>query len=149
MPRKAAQTAKSAGISGERGVAVVEGMASARAGAFDDTLGDLIPGVSLLVNRARRIVLVTDQNVYLFHGPRYDRPGARLGSYPLKHEVMSFDGKKLSFPDDQVVHMTRFQAEILANAAGIDQYAGTPGEFSDTPGSQASAPSPWQAALIR
>jgi hypothetical protein len=100
--------------------------------SLDQTLGRSFPKeqprLASRVNLACRIVLVTDQNVYLFQGPRYDRPGARLAAYPLGREVMSFDGKKLRFPDDQVVHMARFQAEVLANAAGVDGYAGTAGQ---------------------
>ena len=120
MSRKAAETIKRAGIADKRGVVVVEGFASSGAETFDDTIGDLIPGASLLVSGARRVVLVTDRNVYLFKGRRFDQPGARLGCYPIEPGVLSFDGREVSFPDGQVVRLTNFQAEVLAQAAAID-----------------------------
>ena len=123
--QKADTTVKRAGIVGERGIAVHEGFGSSRASTFDEAVGDVIPGASLFVTRARRIVLVTDKNVVVFQGRRFDRPGARLGIYPIDPRVMSFDGEKLSFADGQVVYLTAFQASELAHAAGVDVYTST------------------------
>jgi hypothetical protein len=120
LQRMARAAVQSAGITGESGIAVHEGFASSRANNLDDALGDVIPGVSLLLNGARRIVLVTDQNVYLFKGRRFDRLGPRLGAYRVDAGVMSFDGKKLTFPDGQIVHLTPLQASQLAAAANVD-----------------------------
>jgi hypothetical protein len=120
MQRRAEATVKAAGLSGEHGLAVHEGFATARAGSVDGALGDVIPGVSALLGGSRRIVLVTDGNVYVFQGRRFDRPGTRLGSYPVGPAVISFDGAKLSFPDGQIVFVTAYQAAELTRAAGVD-----------------------------
>jgi hypothetical protein len=120
MQRRADGTLKAANIAGERGLVVHEGFATARAKMLEDTVGDVIPGASLLLNRARRIVLVSDQNVYIFQGPRFDRPAVRLGAFPVRPEVMSFDRTRLTFPDGQVVYVTEYQANELAQAAGAD-----------------------------
>jgi hypothetical protein len=58
---------KRAGISGERGLVVHEGVSSA-AGQFGEFAGDVIPGAELLLGKSRRIVVVTDHNVHLFEG---------------------------------------------------------------------------------
>ena len=121
---KADETLKRADIHGEHGLAVEEGLATSRAQSFDDTAGDIVPGAGMLVNRARRIVVVTDQHVHLLQGRRYDRPRERVGTYDVGPHVMTFDGEKLTFPDGQVVYLSRFQAETLVHAAGGDLYAG-------------------------
>jgi hypothetical protein len=117
---RAAKTVKRAGLEGERGVVVVEGMASSGAGAFDDTVGDIVPGSSMLVNRSRRVVLVTDRHVYVFRGRRYDRPGKRLGVFPVGPQAMSFDGSKVRLPDESAIYVSVYQAQKLAHAAGVD-----------------------------
>jgi hypothetical protein len=120
LQRMARDAVQSAGITGESGIAVHEGFASSRANTLEDAFGDVIPGASLLLNGARRVVLVTDQNVYLFKGRRFDRLGPRLGVYRVDPSVMSFDGKKLTFPDGQIVYLTPLQANQLAAAANVD-----------------------------
>jgi hypothetical protein len=117
LQRKASETVQRAGIDGERGVAVHEGFATRGALSFDDTVGMTIPGASLLVGGSRRIILVTDRNVHLFQGRRFDKPRSRLGCYPLTSTVMSFDGERVALPDGQVVYLTAFQARSLAIAA--------------------------------
>lgn len=125
MQSKAAETLKAAGIDGERGIAVQEGFGSRGARNFDDTVGITIPGASLLIRSAQRVVLVTDKSIYIFQGRRFDRLGVLLGSYPIAPAVMSFDGERATFPDGQTVYMTAFQARTLASAAAIDHFAGT------------------------
>jgi hypothetical protein len=124
LRQKANETVGQAGIAGERGLAVQVGFKSSSAGTFDDVLGDVIPGASMLVNGARRVVLVTDRNVHLFRGPRYDRPRERLGTWGTGPTAMSFDGKKVTFPDGQTVYLSQLQAQTLMDAAGLDTYAG-------------------------
>jgi hypothetical protein len=131
MREKADSTVDRAGIVGERGIAVHEGFGSSRANTFDETVGDVIPGASLLVSRARRIVLVTDKNVRVFQGRRFDRPGARLATYEIDPRVMSFNGERLVFSDGQVVYLTTSQARDLAHAAGVDVYAGTAEDMAE------------------
>jgi hypothetical protein len=121
---KAAEAAKHAGIVDERARAAEEGFASSRARDFEDLLGDTIPGASMLVGGSRRVVLVTDQNVYLFKGRR-DQIGARLGVYPIAPGVMSFDGRKLAFSDGQCVYLSSYQAQVLESAARVDAKQGT------------------------
>lgn len=125
LQHNAAATVRAAGIEGEQGVAVQEGFGSRAARAFDDTVGMVIPGASVFVRGAQRIVLVTDSNVYLLRGHRFDKPQARLAAYPISPEVMSFDGAKVTFPDGSIVYMTAYQARTLASAARIDHMAGT------------------------
>jgi hypothetical protein len=114
--RRAGETIRAAGLH-ETGLAVVEGFATPGARTFDNTLGDVIPGAAALVNRHRRIVLVTDRNVYVFQGARHDRPGQRLATYPLGSDAFSYDGQRLRFRDGEIVFVTRFQAESLSAAA--------------------------------
>lgn len=119
LQQNAAETVKRAGITGERGLAVQEGMASSGANKFEDTAGDLIPGASMLASRARRTVLVTDHRIRLFKG-RPHKPGTLLGTYEREPGVLWFDGDKLTFPDEQVVYMTSYQARVLASAGGVE-----------------------------
>jgi hypothetical protein len=123
MEQKAAETVRRSGITGERGLAVTVGFASSGTATLEDVLGDVIPGVSVLIGGASRVVLVTERNVYLFKGRRFDRPGALLGSYQIEPGVMSFDGKKVSFPDGQVVYLSDFQGRTLAHAAAVDVHS--------------------------
>jgi hypothetical protein len=120
IQRRAEATLKATNIAGERGLVVHEGFTTARAKSLDDFVGDVIPGASLLLNRARRIVLVTDRNVYVFQGPRFDRPTVRLGAFPTGSEAMSFDRTRLTFPDGQSIYVTEHQTSELAQAAGAD-----------------------------
>lgn len=122
---KAEATSRAAGIEDEQAAMVQEGFSSRGARSFDDTVGMTIPGASLLIGGSQRVVLLTDRAVHLFQGRRHDRPGRRLASYPLTPTVMSFDGEMVTFPDGQVVYMTSFQAQSLARAASVDQFAST------------------------
>src|SRR4051812_29253629 len=98
MKQRATETVRRARLSGELGIAVHEGYASSRAEGIEETLGDVVPGVSVLAGRAAgRIVLVTDQQVHIFEGPRFDRPKRRIASHPRGPEVLRFDGQKLAF----------------------------------------------------
>jgi hypothetical protein len=126
--RSAGAMVQRVGIRGETGIALGEGFASSRASTFDDTLGDVIPGASALVSGARRIVLVTDRNVYLFKGS-HDRPGEQLAVYQISPAVMSFNGTHLTFPDGQTVFLSAYQGEALAAAASVDLQLGMGNEL--------------------
>ena len=120
MSSDAQRTVEAAGLSNERGLSVQVGMATRKAQNLDDTLGDVIPGVSALLGSARRIVLVTDRAIHLYRGRRADRPETRLGSYPLGGAEVVFDGAKLAFPDGQVVFITSYQAGQILRHAAVD-----------------------------
>jgi hypothetical protein len=120
MSNDAQTTVDRAELAGERGLCVQIGMATKKAQGLDDTLGDVIPGVSALLGSARRIVLVTDTAVHLYRGRRADRPEAPLGVYPLGDTEILFDGAKLVFPDGQVVFMTSYQAGQVLRHAAVD-----------------------------
>lgn len=117
------ETVVRAGITGEQPVTAIEGFASFAASEFDDTAGNMIPGAAALVNRSRRIVLVTDRHVHLLRGKNVDRPKERLGTYYLGDGSMWFDGDRLIFHDGQVVYTSEYQAKIACDAAGVDFYA--------------------------
>jgi hypothetical protein len=131
---KAEATLRAAGIEDEQAVMVQEGFSSRGARTFDDTVGMTIPGASLLIGGSQRVVLLTDRAVHLFQGRRHDRLGRRLATYPLTATVMSFDGEVVTFPDGQVVYITSFQAQSLARAASVDQFAGTAAQLLERAG---------------
>lgn len=131
---KAKECAKRAGVAGEEPLALVDGPATSGAGWTDDTLGDLVPGLSSLLSEKWRLVLVTDAQVHLFKGKKPTKPGARLASYPLGPGVMDFDGRRLTFPDGQVVFLTAHKYGVLAAAAAVDENPGTPQDVLDAVG---------------
>src|SRR5437588_5409773 len=88
----------------------------------------------------RRIVLVTDQNVYLFQGPRFDRPKTQLGKISVGPDVLPYDGAKLTFPDGQIVYLTQYQADVLADASGQDVYSGIAEELATKIGISGESP---------
>jgi len=124
MGRMATETLRRAGIADERGVTVQECFASSGAQNFDDFLGDMIPGASMLVNAARRVVVVTERNVYLFRGRSFDRPSERLAKYQIDTNVITRNGNKLVFPDGQAVYLSAYQAKTVVDAVRAPAYKG-------------------------
>lgn len=114
--REAATILAKAGIRGERGLATQESSpADLTAG---EVIADFIPGVDLLRGKSRRIVVVSDQRVYLFEGRKFGRVGAPLASFETAQDVFGFDDRSLVFPDDTRVTMSRHQASELIAATG-------------------------------
>lgn len=114
---EAEQLAKRVGSNGEQGVDVAEGMDSGKSSTLDGTLGDVIPGFSSLLKKHKRVVLVTNQHVYLLAGT-VKRPGDKLGVFNLGSDVLRLENDMLTLPDGQRVRVTRFQAQRLFQAAG-------------------------------
>lgn len=119
---RAHDTTAKAGIADEDGVTVQEVFTSRRARAYDEIAGDLIPGATLLVRASCRILLATTQNIYLFRGARYDRPGPQLGVYSISRGGFSFGEDIVTLPGGEVLFMGRAQASAVASAVGIDDY---------------------------
>lgn len=115
MQSRAATVLRKAGIRDERGLATHEGTAGFTAG---EVLADLVPGVDLLRGKSRLIVVVTDQNIYLFKGRTLGRIGDRITSFPTSDDVLAFDDRDVIFPDGNTVQMTEHQARELIAATG-------------------------------
>lgn len=125
LQRMAERMVKRAGISGENGVTVSFGFSSL-AGAIVISLLDELPYIGLVMTfltfGVHRIVLVTDQNTYVFRDRPFHRPGEVLGTYPHGSGEISRKRGKLSFPDGQVVwHSPLFagRAKRVADAANV------------------------------
>lgn len=116
---KRRQLAASAGID-EPVLEIVEGFAGAGAATADLLLGDVVPGLSLLTGRRRRIVAVALEHLYVFEGGRFGRVGSRLGSYGIAHDVVVCEGDSVRFPDGQsVAGLSPHQVGLLERAAHV------------------------------
>lgn len=132
LQRMAERMVKRAGISGERGVAVSFGFSSLPAAILIGLLAE-IPYVglalTLLTFGLHRIVLVTDQNVYVFRDRPFHRPGEVLGTYAVGPESVSRIRGKLTFTDGLVVWhspLWTFRAKRVADAATAAGSVGEP-----------------------
>lgn len=115
MTNRAATVLRKAGIRDERGLTTHEGTSGFTVG---EVLADVVPGVELLRGKSRLIVVVTDQNIYLFKGRTLGRIGDRITSFPTSDDVMAFDDRHVIFPDGNTVQMTEHQARELIAATG-------------------------------
>ena len=116
---------KRAGISDENGVTVSFGFSSLAAAMVVGLL-DEVPVFGLVMTfmtfGVHRIVLVTDQNTYVFRDRPFHRPGEVLGTYPHGSGEIARKRGKLTFPDGQVVwHSPLFAARVkrIADAANV------------------------------
>jgi len=123
LKRMAERMVKRAGISGETGVTVSFGFSSLPAALIVGAL-DQIPYFGLVLTfltfGVHRIVLVTDQNTYVFRDLPFHRPGAVLGTYPVGPDAATRKRGKLTFSDGLVVwHSPLFagRAKRVLNAA--------------------------------
>jgi len=117
--RKLQQLAAQARIE-EPCLEVVEGFAGAGAATAELLLGDVVPGLSALTGKRRRIVLVALEHIYLIAGERFGKLGARSGVYEIGPGVIVQDAEKLIFPDGQtVVGLTGHQVGLLARAVQV------------------------------
>lgn len=112
-----------AGISGEEGVTVSFGFHSLAAAIIISIL-DEIPFIGLVSTLAtfglHRIVLVTDQNIYVFRARPFHRPGEVLGKYPVGPGAVSRVRGKLTFPDGLIVWhspLFTFRAQRVVDTA--------------------------------
>jgi hypothetical protein len=114
---------KRAGLEGESGVTVAFGFSSLLAAIVISILDEL-PYVgfamTILTFEWHRIVLVTDQHVYVMKDRPFHRPGAVLGKYPVGPGTVTRVRGKLTFSDGQIVwHSPLFawRARAVAEAA--------------------------------
>ena len=121
---------KRAKLSGEEGVTVSFGFSSLGAAIVVGILDEL-PYVGLLMTfmtfGVHRIVLVTDQNTYVFRDRPFHRPGEVLGTYPHGSGEVARKRGKLTFPDGQIVwHSPLFAARArrVAEAANAGAASG-------------------------
>jgi hypothetical protein len=125
LRRMAERMVKRARLSGEDGVTVSFGFSSLGAAIVIGLLDEL-PYVGLVMTfltfGVHRIVLVTDQNTYVFRDRPFHRPGEVLGRYPHGSGEIARKRGKLTFPDGQVVwHSPLFaaRAKRVADAANV------------------------------
>jgi hypothetical protein len=114
---------KRAGITDENGITVSFGFSSLAAAIFISILDEL-PYIglasTLLTFGLHRIVLVTDQHVYVFRDRPFHRPGEVLGKYPVGPGTITRKRGKLTFSDGLVVWhspLFTFRAKGIADAA--------------------------------
>lgn len=123
LRRMAQRMVKRAGIEGENGVTVAFGFSSLFAAIVISMLDELPYvglGMSLLTFGWHRIVLVTDQHVYVMRDRPFHRPGPVLGTYPVGPATVTRVRGKLTFSDGQIVwHSPLFawRARAVAEAA--------------------------------
>jgi hypothetical protein len=110
------------GIAEEDGVTVQEVFTSPRARVYNEVVDGLIPGATLLVRTSCRILLATTQNVYLFRGGHYDRPGAQLGVYSIDRGGFSFGEDSVTLPGGEMLYMDRTEVAAVASALSVDDY---------------------------
>jgi hypothetical protein len=122
LKRMAGRMVKRAGITGEEGVTVSFGFQSLIAAIVVGLLDEL-PYVGLVMTFAtfgvHRIVLVTDQNTYVFRDRPFHRPGEQLGKYPIGPGAITRVRGKLTFPDGLIVWhspLFTFRAKNVAEA---------------------------------
>jgi hypothetical protein len=127
LKRMAERMCKRAGIKDEQGVTVSFGFRSFLACIFLSLIEELPFGLGVLGTLVffhwHRIVLVTDQNTYVFKGKMFHRPGKLLGTYPHGPTAFTRDGAKLDFPDGvHVYHLPLFaiRVKLVAQAAGVE-----------------------------
>lgn len=123
LQRMARRMVRRARIEGESGVAVSFGFTSLAAAIIIGILSEL-PYVglamTLLTFRLHRIVLVTDQHVYVFRDWPFHIPGEVLGTYPVGPDAVTRVRGKLTFSDGLVVWHSpifAFRARWVADAA--------------------------------
>jgi hypothetical protein len=114
---------KRAGITDENGITVSFGFSSLAAAIIISIL-DEVPYIGLastfLTFGLHRIVLVTDQHVYVFRDRPFHRPGEVLGQYPVGPGTVTRKRGKLTFSDGLVVWhspLFTFRAKNIADAA--------------------------------
>jgi hypothetical protein len=125
----AGRIAKRAGINEEgRTVAFSysSGWAALLFGVGEELVSD-IPFLPLLLTiisfHWHRIILVTDQRVYLFQAKLFHQPGAVLGVYGHGRGSMTRVRGKLTFPDGQVAYhvpIFAWRMRAVAEAAGAE-----------------------------
>lgn len=123
LKRMAERMVTRAGLEGETGITVSFGFSSLPAAIVISML-EQIPYLGLLLTfltfGLHRIVLVTDQHVYVFRARPWHRPGEVLATYPLGAETVTRVRGKLTFSDGLVVwHSPLFagRAQRIVEAA--------------------------------
>jgi hypothetical protein len=123
LKRMAERMVKRAGLEGEEGVTVSFGFRSLAAALWISLL-ESIPYLGGLLTYVtfglHRIVLVTDQHVYVFRARPWHRPGEVVATYPLGAETVTRVRGKLTFSDGLVVwHSPLFagRAQRIIDAA--------------------------------
>jgi hypothetical protein len=106
LQRMAARMAQRAGIDGEQPVTASFGFSSLPAAIIVSVLDEL-PYVGLVLTFVtfgiHRLVLVTDQNTYVFRGRPFHRPGAVLATVPVGPGSVTRTRGKLTFADGTIV----------------------------------------------
>jgi hypothetical protein len=103
--RMAKRMAKRAGLT-EDGVAVSFGFSSLVAAIVVGVLAELPYvglGLTMVTFSMHRIVLVTDQHIYVFQDRPFHRPGAILGQYAVSPDSLTRRHGQLTFSDGQKV----------------------------------------------